>query len=168
MLKGAEVEALPLRVPPPVFVTVKVRSAELPTATLPKSSELGVTEMAGTGNAASIVPRLSVLVLKYVTQAERKVSSLVTSPLGAVVPSGIRRTNACLQVVVVLTPVRPLLGERVPSQVWIWLSVTFCRVPLTVTPVCGVLELVLPPVLNGLFMKKKLGTSAAVRRPIMY
>src|SRR5947199_253102 len=36
-----------LKEPPPVFWTVKVRSAELPTATLPKSCEAGVTLMAG-------------------------------------------------------------------------------------------------------------------------
>ena len=63
-----------------MFLTVKVRSAELPTPTLPKSSELGVTEMTGT-NAALSAPRLSVFVLKYVTQAERMVSSLEVSAL---------------------------------------------------------------------------------------
>src|SRR5262249_16160121 len=37
MLYGGAVEAVPVRVPCPVFWTVKVRSAELPTATLAKS-----------------------------------------------------------------------------------------------------------------------------------
>src|SRR5438552_10429878 len=43
-LKGGEVEAFPIRVPVPLFCTVKVRSAELPTATVPKSTlPVGVT-----------------------------------------------------------------------------------------------------------------------------
>ncbi len=100
MLNGAEVEALPLSVPVPVFVTVKVRSDELPTLTLPKSRELGVTDMTGFGSVVSTEPRPFVAVLKYDTHAVRMVSILVTSALGAVVPSGIRRTNACFQVVV--------------------------------------------------------------------
>jgi len=36
MLKGAEVDAAPETVPPPVFETVKTWSAKLPTVTLPK------------------------------------------------------------------------------------------------------------------------------------
>jgi hypothetical protein len=36
MLKGAEVDAAPETVPPPVFETVKTWSAKLPTFTLPK------------------------------------------------------------------------------------------------------------------------------------
>ena len=40
-------DALPVRVPPPVFLTVKVRSAELPTGTFPKPCEAGVTVIAG-------------------------------------------------------------------------------------------------------------------------
>src|SRR2546426_6194940 len=36
MLKGAEVDTMPDTVPPPVFDTVKVRSAKLPRLTLPK------------------------------------------------------------------------------------------------------------------------------------
>ena len=44
--------AFPVRVPPPLFSTVKVRSAELPTRTSPKSRELGVTEMTGPGTKA--------------------------------------------------------------------------------------------------------------------
>ena len=118
MLNGGEAEALPLRIPLPMFLTVNVLSDELPTATPPKSTELGVTEIIGS-IVASIEPLLSVLVLKYGTQAERMISILVTSALGAVVPLGISRTNAWLQVVVGLTPVKPLLGERVPSQDWI-------------------------------------------------
>lgn len=96
------------------------------------------------------------------------VSILVMSAWGAVVPPRIRRMKACFQVVVALTAVKPLLGDRAPWQVWISLTVTFWRVPLTVTPVCGVLELVLPPVFVGLLTKKKVGTEAAVRRPMMY
>src|SRR5438876_3619833 len=45
--EGADVEALPVRALPPVSWTVKVRSAELPTDTLPKSCEAGVTLMSG-------------------------------------------------------------------------------------------------------------------------
>src|SRR5207245_9377914 len=45
MLNGKEVEALPVSIPPPAFVTVKVRSAVLPTATFPNPWELGVTAM---------------------------------------------------------------------------------------------------------------------------
>ena len=45
--KGEDVEALPVRVPPPEFRTVKVRSAELPMATAPKSCEAGVTLIRG-------------------------------------------------------------------------------------------------------------------------
>lgn len=62
-LKGAEVDAVPVKVPPPVFWTVKFLSAELPTLTLPKSWELGVTEMSG-DNVASTEPRPAVAVLK--------------------------------------------------------------------------------------------------------
>ncbi len=48
MLKGAPlVLAVPLRVPLLVFWTVKVRSAELPIVTLPKSRAGGVTERTG-------------------------------------------------------------------------------------------------------------------------
>jgi hypothetical protein len=47
MLKGALVLALPIRVPPPVLLTVKVPSVELPTGTLPKFREVGVTDKTG-------------------------------------------------------------------------------------------------------------------------
>lgn len=46
-LKGALVVALPVSVPPPVLLTVKVRSALPPTGTLPKFWELGETERVG-------------------------------------------------------------------------------------------------------------------------
>src|SRR2546426_414359 len=47
MLKGGVVEALPVRIPPPVFWTTKVLSTEFPTFTVPKSCEPGVTERTG-------------------------------------------------------------------------------------------------------------------------
>jgi hypothetical protein len=46
-LKGALALAVPVRVPPPVFWTVKSLSLELPTLTLPKSSEPGERERMG-------------------------------------------------------------------------------------------------------------------------
>src|SRR2546422_204882 len=46
MLKGAVVETLPVSVPPPVFCTVKLLSAELPTLMSPKLREAGLTETA--------------------------------------------------------------------------------------------------------------------------
>src|SRR3989442_10289086 len=115
-LKGSEVDAVPLNVPPPVFWTVKFLSAELPRVTLPKSWELGVTEMTGAGTVVSTEPRPPVAVAKYDCQPERIVSILVMSALGAVVPPVIRRMNACFQVVVGLTAVKPLV-DRAPSQV---------------------------------------------------
>jgi len=45
MLKGALVLALPVRVPSPMFLTVKVLSSVCPTMTFPKSRELGVTSI---------------------------------------------------------------------------------------------------------------------------
>jgi hypothetical protein len=48
MLKGAEVVAVPVRVPPPTLVTVKLRSLLLSTVTLPKAREVGVTDRRGT------------------------------------------------------------------------------------------------------------------------
>ena len=45
--KGADVEALPVRALPPVSWTVNVRSAKLPTDTVPKFCEAGVTLICG-------------------------------------------------------------------------------------------------------------------------
>jgi hypothetical protein len=47
MMNGLETLALPDSVPPPVFCTVKVRSAVVPTGIDPKSWLAGVTEIAG-------------------------------------------------------------------------------------------------------------------------
>jgi hypothetical protein len=47
MLNGADTLALPDNVPPPVFCTVKLRSAVAFTETQPKSWLAGVTEIAG-------------------------------------------------------------------------------------------------------------------------
>ena len=47
-LKGAALDAVPVRVPPPVLVTVKERSADPPTVTVPKSTLVeGVTDRVG-------------------------------------------------------------------------------------------------------------------------
>jgi len=54
----------PLTAPPPVFCTVKVRSSELPTGTLPKDRELGVTLIVGGGAVAVGVQRSAVLSLR--------------------------------------------------------------------------------------------------------
>src|SRR5439155_1007550 len=65
--KGAVVAALPVRVPPPVFWTVNVRSDDVPTGTLPKSCEGGVTLIAGFVEGRvhrSAVPSESEAVLK--------------------------------------------------------------------------------------------------------
>src|SRR2546429_9212296 len=47
MLNGEFADALPVRIPPPVFWTTNVLSTEPPTATVPKSCEVGVTDRAG-------------------------------------------------------------------------------------------------------------------------
>ena len=174
-LKGSEVDAVPVNVPPPVFWTVKFLSAEFPRVTLPKSWELGVTEITGAGTVVSIEPRPPVAVAKYDCQPERMVSILVMSALCAVVPPGIRRMNACFQVVVGLTPENPLLGDRAPSIAMTWLRGTFWRVPETVTPFLGAQDRspterskIKQLAGEGFRMKKKFGTSAAGRRPIMY
>jgi len=64
--KGEGVKALPVSVSVPVFWTVKVRSAQPPTGTLPKSREAGLTVIAGfeDGVHRSAVPLPSVAVLK--------------------------------------------------------------------------------------------------------
>ncbi len=49
MLNGVAVLASPVRVPVPVFLTTKVRSADEPTVTVPKSCVAGVTSIAGCG-----------------------------------------------------------------------------------------------------------------------
>src|SRR5882724_5272269 len=59
MLKGGVVEALPVRVPPPVFLTIKVLLAELPKLTVPKSCEPGVTERTGSPGVSPLRSRLS-------------------------------------------------------------------------------------------------------------
>src|SRR2546428_140847 len=49
-LNGAAMDAVPLRVPPPMFVTVKGRSTDPPIVTGPKSTVVeGVTDRAGAG-----------------------------------------------------------------------------------------------------------------------
>jgi len=53
--KGEDAEALPVRVPPPMFRTVKVRLAEPPTATAAKSCEAGVTLICGGGGVPTPV-----------------------------------------------------------------------------------------------------------------
>jgi hypothetical protein len=51
-LKGAVTDAVPESVPPPVFDTVKVRSAKLPRATLPKFTvPVGLTEKSARATA---------------------------------------------------------------------------------------------------------------------
>jgi hypothetical protein len=47
MLKGAATVAVPVRVPPPVFCTVKFCVEDEPTVTEPKAAVVGVTEIAG-------------------------------------------------------------------------------------------------------------------------
>jgi hypothetical protein len=54
MLKGLLVLTVPVKVPPPVLVTVKSRSAELPTVLVPKSTP--PTGLADRLGAASPVP----------------------------------------------------------------------------------------------------------------
>src|SRR5262249_52975723 len=49
MLNGGAVLTAPASVPVPTFWTAKVRSADAPTATEPKSREAGVTAIAGCG-----------------------------------------------------------------------------------------------------------------------
>ena len=61
---GAPAVAVPLTTPPPVFWTVKVRSAEPPTGTLPKDRELGVTLIVGGGTVTVAVQRSAVLSLR--------------------------------------------------------------------------------------------------------
>jgi hypothetical protein len=54
MLNGAATEAVPVRVPPPVFVTAKFSVDDVPIVTPPKATvAVGVTEIAG---AATPVP----------------------------------------------------------------------------------------------------------------
>jgi hypothetical protein len=48
-LKGAEVDAEPVSVPPPTFFTVTARSAVAPTPTEPKATLAGVAWRAGVG-----------------------------------------------------------------------------------------------------------------------
>ncbi len=92
---------------------------------------------------------------------------MVRSAWGAVVPAGTRRIKACFQVVVGLTLEKPVLGDRAPSHVTTWLTVTSFRVPVTVTPVWGeLLRVFVVPV--GLSTKKNVETSAAERKPMMY
>jgi hypothetical protein len=56
ILKGpVGTEALPVKVPPPVLVTVKFALLVAPTRTLPKSKEAGLTEIAGAGTTSRTV-----------------------------------------------------------------------------------------------------------------
>jgi len=58
MLKGADVDAAPVKVPSPVFVTVNERSADCPTTTEPKSTVVaGMTEATGTGVGVALTGR---------------------------------------------------------------------------------------------------------------
>jgi hypothetical protein len=61
-LKGAEVEALPVRVLVPVLVTEQLRSALLPTTTLPKSRAVPHTERAGPEREAPVPLRVTLAV----------------------------------------------------------------------------------------------------------
>src|SRR4030095_10741762 len=54
MLNGAAVLAAPVSVPVPTFWTAKVRSADAPTVTVPKSRESGVTAITGRGAWPSV------------------------------------------------------------------------------------------------------------------
>jgi hypothetical protein len=57
MLKGLVVLTVPVRVPPPVLVTVKLWSADSPTVTVPKSvGPAGLTARAGGSSGSSPVP----------------------------------------------------------------------------------------------------------------
>ncbi len=59
-LKGLAALTEPVRVPPPVLVTVKLGSAELPTVTEPKSTEpAGLTERVGAGSPVPVAVRLA-------------------------------------------------------------------------------------------------------------
>src|SRR5262245_2811409 len=71
MLNGAAVEAWPVNVPVPLFLTTNVASACEPTPTVPKSAEAGVTASTGCGAGppgptvhSSDVPSVSTGVLK--------------------------------------------------------------------------------------------------------
>src|SRR2546426_10507033 len=99
------------------------------------------------------------------------VSILVVSAFDAVVPPGIRRMNACFQVVVGLIPENPLLGARVPSTAMTWPRETFWRVPETVTPSFGAQDRspteeskIKQLAGEGFRMKKKSGTWSVWRR----
>src|SRR2546428_8875989 len=59
-LKGTTLEAVPVRVPPPVLVTVNERSADPPTATAPKSTLVeGVTERVGAVAGGGSIPLIA-------------------------------------------------------------------------------------------------------------
>jgi len=56
MLNGAADDAAPETVPPPVFVTVKTRSAKLPIATLPKFTvPVGLRAKSGRATALATI-----------------------------------------------------------------------------------------------------------------
>jgi hypothetical protein len=58
MLKGLLVLTVPVKVPPPVLVTVKSRSAELPTVTVPKSTaSAGLTDRTGASSPVPVTDR---------------------------------------------------------------------------------------------------------------
>lgn len=52
----AEIDAEPLSVPPPVFLTVKLWSRVYPMVTSPKARAEGVTEISGSGSFTGATP----------------------------------------------------------------------------------------------------------------
>src|SRR3990170_96464 len=85
MPNEVEAEAFPVRVPPPMFWTVKLRSAELPRVTLPKSCEAGVTLIAGGGTTRvhrSAVPSFTLgkLMLDWLPEFDATWTPTVADP----------------------------------------------------------------------------------------
>jgi hypothetical protein len=69
MLKGEEEVTLPVKVPPPLLVTVNVRSLEPFTVTLPKAKAVVLTDKAGAGvpvplRLTVVLPTLELMVAK--------------------------------------------------------------------------------------------------------
>ena len=83
MLKGEEVVAFPVSVPPPLLVTVKVRVLLLPTPTVPKSREAGDTESMG-----GFVP----LPVRLTLAVPPLLLTLTLLPLKVPAPVGLKRT----------------------------------------------------------------------------
>ena len=76
---------MPVTTPPPTFCTVKVRSCELPSGTLPKLRELGLTLIAAGGGvsvhrSAELLLRLCVLKLYWVPTLELTCTPTVAEP----------------------------------------------------------------------------------------